>query len=437
MKNITKTIITLSTLLFVSCGDNEVNNEISILESKIEREANITVDISSLKTFANNNNKFAFSLLKKLHETEKDNIYFSPYSISKSLATIYMGADDESREEIATIANFDTSNSSHFHKTFNALDLEINHVDSNYTFNVTNAMWLQKGTSVLDSYLNDIKFNYGDKVRTVDYANKAKESRNAINTWVDTQNGHRIENIISENKINKNTQLIITNTAIFENVWSLMFLKENTKTETFSTLNGSTIQIPFMTHGIGCSNHLYYRGSNYKILNLPLWGLYKEKIEGLDRYFSRSNMIIVLPDKGEFNAVIQNIELIYQNKKENMSRKNTIIKIPKFNLLTSSYDMKQYLKNMGIKRIFENNESLNRITDSSLEIDNMLHKASIEVYEEGINKSPPPHSSEIFSCEGYSEHMPFYANRPFIFFIENKKTDQVLFMGVIKEPSKN
>lgn len=431
MKIFNKAILILLTFLFVGCGDNEKNSEIGTLESKLDRNINVMVDIGKLKTFAANNNKFSFSIFRKLNELEKDNIYFSPYSISKSLATIYVGADNESREEIALVANFYTSSNS-IHKIFNALDLEINYVDINSTFNVTNAMWLQKGTPVLDSYLNNIQMYYGEKIRTVDYANRPKEAKNAINTWVNAQNEHKIENIISENKINKDTQFSITNTATFKSMWYLVFLKENTKTEMFIALDGAIKQTSFMIQDTGCSNHLYYRGSNYQIISLPLWGLYKEKVEGFNKYFSRSNMIIVLPDEGEYYAVMENMESIYSNKKENMLRHNTIIKIPKFSFQTRSYNIKQHLKNMGIKRIFENNKSLNDISNNNLKINHMLHKASIEVDEGGVNKSSSVYPPTAFTCVRYSDRVPFTANRPFVFFIQNTKTDQILFMGTIK-----
>lgn len=38
------------------------------------------------------NNQFAIDLYKKLAETEKGNIVFSPYSISSALAMTYAGA---------------------------------------------------------------------------------------------------------------------------------------------------------------------------------------------------------------------------------------------------------------------------------------------------------------------------------------------------------
>ena len=61
----------------------------------------IDVPPEDLKALVDGNNQFAIDHYKKLAETEKGNIVFSPYSISSALAMTYAGARGQTAEEMA------------------------------------------------------------------------------------------------------------------------------------------------------------------------------------------------------------------------------------------------------------------------------------------------------------------------------------------------
>ena len=149
---------------------------------------------------------------------------------------------------------------------------------------------------------------------------------------------------------------------------------------------------------------------------------------------SNTSMLIILPDADEFANIIENIQSIYTESKDNLSEQEITVRLPKFSFMTSSYDMKKYLKDMGINRIFENRESLEKISnDESIKIDGMFHKTSISIDEKGVEAKAT--SNGIMTCEGFTDKIVhFNANRPFIFFIRDLRTEQILFMGVIRNP---
>jgi serine protease inhibitor len=86
---------------------------------------------------------------------------------------------------------------------------------------------------------------------------------------------------------------------------------------------------------------------------------------------------------------------------------------------------------MGIHDVFESYANLSKIsTSSEVFLSRLIHKAKIEVNEEGTlavavtaalfsNKASPPR---------------FLANRPFIYFIVDKATNLLLFSGTVKNP---
>jgi len=70
----------------------------------------INVPPEDLKALVDGNNQFAIDLYKKLAETEKGNIVFSPYSISSALAMTYAGARGKTAEEMAKVLHFELDN---------------------------------------------------------------------------------------------------------------------------------------------------------------------------------------------------------------------------------------------------------------------------------------------------------------------------------------
>jgi serine protease inhibitor len=86
---------------------------------------------------------------------------------------------------------------------------------------------------------------------------------------------------------------------------------------------------------------------------------------------------------------------------------------------------------MGINDVFDTYANLSKIsTSSEIFLSRLIHKAKIEVNEEGTlavavtaglisNKASPPR---------------FLANRPFMYFIVDKMTNLVLFCGTVKNP---
>ena len=416
--------IGLSFILLTGCtedskNDTSSNSNITTLESNLARNLAPQVSHDELLTLADSNNQFAFTLFDKLYDNETGNIFFSPYSITEALAVVYAGANGDTKTEMASVLNFDINQEEQFHNRFNGLDLHLNQNDENYTFEVANAMWPQKDFPVLDSYLNTIKVNYGANVKTLDYVNQTEASRIAINNWVEEKTHERIKDIIPKGEIDETTLLVLTNAVYFKGRWQSEFYEDDTKNATFTAEDGSTHEIAFMNQ-----RELYYqyfKTDNYQAINVP----YQK---------NRSSMLIILPDEGAFSNAINNIERIYRQTQENMTSKNIALKMPKFEFHTPLYNIKEYLKMLGMNQPFLASADFSNLSNTTLKIDAVLHKAFIKVDEKGTeataatvvidaNVTKPP------------EPIVFNINRPFIFFIKDTLSGQILFMGVMRTPA--
>lgn len=93
----------------------------------------------------------------------------------------------------------------------------------------------------------------------------------------------------------------------------------------------------------------------------------------------------------------------------------------------------QVLNKMGIGNLFQENVNLTTLTQSKVALGNALHKAKIEINEEGTKAAA---STVLFSFRSSrpAEPAQFHCNHPFIYVIFDKVEGAILFNGVFRRP---
>lgn len=90
---------------------------------------------------------------------------------------------------------------------------------------------------------------------------------------------------------------------------------------------------------------------------------------------------------------------------------------------------------MGIGNLFDRDSDLSGFSETSqLKFDDAVHKAKIEIDEEGSTAAA---ATAIFSFRSSrpTEPAQFKCNHPFLFLIHDQKSKEVLFAGVYRGPS--
>lgn len=89
---------------------------------------------------------------------------------------------------------------------------------------------------------------------------------------------------------------------------------------------------------------------------------------------------------------------------------------------------------MGIGDLFDGSADLSGFSSGSLKFDDALHQAKIEIDERGTFAV----AATSFFQPGRSKlikPVQFYCNHPFLFFIHDQKSKEILFTGVYRGPN--
>jgi len=119
-----------------------------------------------------------------------------------------------------------------------------------------------------------------------------------------------------------------------------------------------------------------------------------------------------------------------------MKPETVYIYMPKYTFETS-YSLSDYLKSMGMNLSFTWPGADFSGMDGTdlLYIDQVLHKAYIDVYEEGTEAAAATTIS-FMAGAAMPHYVEFRADHPFIFLIQEKETGNILFMGRVNNPTK-
>ena len=378
---------------------------------KINRSLKITSLKGDKKMAADGINQFSIDLYSKLKDRPR-NLFYSPYSISTALSMVYAGADGETASQMKKVLHFDQS-----HSDMEKLINELNTPNEYYKLIVANALWGQKGYKFKNNYKNILKNQYKSELSQLDFIKKTEKSRKTINQWVEKKTNDKIKDLLKPGTVDPLTRLILTNAIYFKANWSEQFEKENTKEDTFYISKKDKIRVQMMHQ----NNALpYYENRNMQMVELP----YERR---------KLSMVVILPKKTEgINSI--NIKDLAKWGKE-LSYKKVNLYLPKFKI-TSEFSLKKILSSMGMKDAFSlppaDFSGISGTKD--LFISNVIHKAYVDVNEEGTEAAAATAIGMAKSSFDPSLPKKFKADHPFIFLIKDNNSGTILFMGRVVKP---
>jgi serpin B len=368
-----------------------------------------------LSSLVDSLNKFSFEFYQKISENKEDNIFFSPYSIFVALSMAYEGAHGNTATQMYNILNFlqnDSETQGSFGKIYNLL----NQKQEGYRISTANAFWIQQNYPFLTEYISLLQNYYMAEANELDFSKNVEAAR-TINTWIENQTNGKIKDMIDPGALSVFTRLVLTNAIYFKGLWENPFDSKYTTKIDFNVDSSKTVKVDMMSLSNCIFN--YTETDDLQILKMPY--------EGDDL-----SMLVILPK--ENNISIADSSLNTLNIEDWNSRFDEIkinIDIPKFKFKTE-YNLNSVLTKMGMVDAFSEIDADFSGMDGtkSLFISDILHKAFVEVNEEGTEAAAA--TAVILTTSVVTN--TFNADHPFVFLIQHEETGAILFMGKIMSP---
>jgi len=379
----------------------------------------------SAKNVTDANNRFAFDFYSRLANdptNAESNIFFSPFSLSSAFSITYDGARGDTADEIRSVFHFPKDDVAR-RQEFANISAIMNREDNTTHLSTANALWAENTYPFLPEYISTAEQYYAANVTNLDFINKADDSRNRINTWVEERTNNKIRDFIPSGGINPSTRLVITNAIYFNGKWEKPFDERETDEYQFSVTPGKTVRVSMMQRG---DTFAYTETSRIQMIELP----YKHG------YGKDLSMIVILP-KHETLAAVENSlngEML-SDLEQKLTDTKMVVSLPKFKLETR-YELPEPLKAMGMPTAFASGADFSGMDGTKrLFINNVVHKAFIEVNEEGTEAAAA--SSVYLRTSGIDNSPVFRADHPFLFLIQDKETGTILFIGRVVNPNTN
>ncbi len=383
-------------------------------------------------TFAEENNDFALVMYSRLQQ-RPGNLFFSPFGIRAALGMAEAGAKGETASQMRAALHI-TSPDDIFHAGFAKISQRLNAAGAGeYEMVVANSLWCQDGSRLLPGFLDLIARHYGGGVGVFDFLHASGAARETINHWVEHNTREKIRKLIPPGGIDAETHLVLVNAVYFKGKWVLQF--DNT----------ATCDEPFYLEGGGTAKAQLMRQEEC------IWYLQAAGYQAVDLCYPGGDlsMLVLLPDRQDGLRDLERT-LSTQMLNQCVARtRQTKIKLflPRFKVSWGPVDLRDPLTTLGMPLAFDRSQadfsginSREPLAEDSLFISTVFHKAFVEANEEGTEAAAAT-ELEIAATASLWSHRPppvpvFRADHPFLFAIRDWKTNAILFLGRITDPTR-
>jgi|SRR5215831_15266516 len=359
---------------------------------------------------------FGTDLYLKLAAT--GNVVFSPASIAAALRMALAGAHGDTAAELAAALHLPGPEAA----ADGLAQLAAIRPGADLTFRAPNVMWLDKALSVLDSYLAQLSGTVA--VQRCDFLRAPEAARETINDTVAEQTAGKITGLIPRGLIDSATRLVLTNAVYLKALWEHQFPVRETRQKPFYPERSGPAPTDLM--------HLqapltYHRGDGYQAVLLPYRG-------------GSLAMAAVLPDGPLSELAGQlagpGIGGLLAGLLSGGAECQVDLSLPRFRV-DAGFMLKDTLEALGVRTAFTTAADFTGIADEPMHISAVVHKAYIDVGEEGTEAAAA--TAVVFALAAMvrkpQPDVKLVFDRPFLFAIMETGSGLPLFLGQFTRPS--
>jgi serpin B len=351
------------------------------------------------------------------------NLVFSPFSISTAVSMLLDGARGQTAAEMAKVLHQSYPDPAYAPAVSGMTD-EIakaaNGGGNELTF--ANGLWVQSGFKIESDFRQNVQNYYHAPLSPLDFVGGAEQARATINNWTSAQTRGHIQNLFAPGSLDGTTRLVLTSAIYFHGKWQSAFRTGDTHPAPFHLPGGGTSQTDFMNQ---TGQFAYTETPGAQILEL--------RYAGTPLVFD-----VLLPKSADGLAGLES-SLTHEGLAGwfgGLKVQEVEVAMPRFRT-ESEFSLKETLSRMGMPSAFSATADFSGIDDRrDLQLANVVHKAYVDVNEEGTTAAAATGSVVRMIAQVRSEKIVFRADHPFAFLIRDRKTGTTLFAGRLERPGK-
>lgn len=226
--------------------------------------------------------------------------------------------------------------------------------------------------------------------------------------------------MLTPESINEFTVLVVVNAIYFKGDWADKFDAIDTSKRPFHTTATKTVTVDMMFKEFKKTKYDQIDELDCSVLVLP----YKGK---------ELSMLILLPNKVDGLPALEK-RLTAANLMEISSTifpTDVDVSLPKFKL-ESTFQLSDCLAELGMSDVFSDKADLSGMSQSGLYVSDVIHKAYVDVNEEGTEAAAA--TAAVVSFNSMPIKRTFRADHPFLFVLQDNRSGVPLFIGRFVAP---
>ena len=352
-----------------------------------------------------------------------ENLVFSPLSISMALAAFATGARGATASELLRVLGISMTGQ-RLVDACAALVAELLAPGPTkargFDLGAVLDLWVQHGQELLPSFQEQFTRMARGTVEHADFEYHPEEALQRINTKVAEETRGRIDQLLSKERLDRNTRRALISAAYFKAGWETQFDPEHTRSRPFHAPEGETT-VPTMSLR---DTFFHVADEDLQALELPyasrrhaLLILLPRDVDGLYRAEERLGV-----DPDLLARLIQSLEPT-----------DVRLVLPKFTF-DSMLDLVPTVESLGVQSAFEAGLADFPGVGSGFFLESLIHAGWIAVDEEGTEAAAATAATLRLGAP-FGTPIPFVADHPFLFVLRDRRTETVLFLGRVARPS--
>lgn len=384
--------------------------------------ADLSTDLSVLRE---NHTQFALSLYPTINHEDKNRV-FSPYSIATCLSMAYLGARGDTQSQMQSTLHLEVDRKN-LSKTAFALSQSLLPQKKNeetYQLNMANAIWVDQNRYLLTDFRYAIEEQFKSKLGKLNFASDSTALA-TINDWVSKQTQGKISNLLESNDINNLTRLVLTNAVFFQGAWISPFDPKQTDEAPFYPTPESSLTAQMMHQTLTTP---YYENETLQAIALPFIGISNNG--------SPLAFVLLSPKSAtHFSEMFHDFSEFHEEWFSSLKSRQVDLTLPKFTF-SSRFDLGKPLQDLGMENAFDSSANFIGIDGMrDLFLSKVVHQTFFSLDEKGVTAAAataaPFNIKSALSDEPMAQMI---VDHPFLFFIVDLKSHEMLFMGKVVQP---